>query len=263
MKEQYKAQLDELVTALELSNEVRQITSAICHQVIAQDLHHRYTAETTVASSLYVAARHIGISIDLGEITDVTQLDRTSLERTYTRLAEELGSDLDLDSPHPRKLVARFCSELNVDEPTETAAYRIVDDFSEAELHAGCHPSGVAAGAVYLAARLNDEEKTLTQEEVIDATGVSLTTLRQRYQEQGEALELTENYGRSARPTVTRRLYRILSASELSERLDNFDVLKKNNKSLHDTRVRCVHCGATGEYSDLRHDHSSYICGEQ
>lgn len=119
MKEQYTAQLDELVTALELSNEVRQIASAICHQVIVQDFHHPYTAETTVASSLSIAARHIGVSIDLSEITDVTQLDRTSLERTNTLLAEELGSYLDLDSPHPHEHISRFCSELGVDEPTD------------------------------------------------------------------------------------------------------------------------------------------------
>lgn len=261
METHYQTRLDELVATLELSNDVRQIACAICNRIFAQDLHHHHSAEAVIASSVYAAARHVGISVEVSTITDGTQVDRTALERTYTLLTEELNSDLDLGSPHLRELVSRYCSELAVDAAVERTAHEIVDEFTEAELHAGCLPSGVAAGAVYLAARLSDGE-TLTQDAIITVAGVSKMTLRQRYQEQQEVLRISDTHRGTARPLKLRK-YRTLSAAELNKQLAGFDVLEKPEGSVRDAHVRCIHCNTTGEYGDLRGNHSADLCRER
>jgi transcription initiation factor TFIIIB Brf1 subunit/transcription initiation factor TFIIB len=258
MEEQYEALLDELVTSLELSDEVRQITSAICYRVTEQELHHCRSTEAIVASSLYAAVRYIGTSFDSNEITEIATIDSTTLEQTYSFLVQELDVNLEIESPHPHKVTTQFCSKLDVSESVEATAHEIIDAFTEGGLHSGCHPDGVAAGAIYLAARLRDE-KTLTQEVIVDTTGVNQITLRQRYQEQQEILEICDTQCSTARPLKLRR-YRTISATELNEQLDCFEVLDKSEGSVRDARVQCVHCGEVGEYDELRGHHGTYIC---
>lgn len=228
--------------------------------MIEQELHHRRSTEAIVASSLYAAARHVGTSFNSNEIIDIATIDSTTLERTYSFLVQELDVNLELESPHPHEVTTQFCSKLNMSESVETTAHKIIDAFTEGGFHSGCHPEGVAAGAVYLAARICDEE-TLTQEEIIDTTGVNQTTLRQRYQEQQEILEISDTQHSSARPLKLRK-YRTLSATELNEQLDCFEVLEKPEGGVHDARVRCVHCGEVGKYGELRGHHGTYICSE-
>lgn len=261
MKPEYRTRLDKVVATLEFSNDVRQIARAICHRVFDQDLHHYHSAEAAIAASVYAAARHVGVPFKISTIADVVRVDCTTFKRTYTLLREELNSDLDLGSPHPHELVSRYCSELTVDASIESTAHDIVDDFTEAELHAGCLPSGVAAGAVYLAARLSDGE-TLTQDAVITVAGVSELTLRQRYQEQQEVLGISDTYHGTARP-LTLQKYRTLSTAELDDQLEGFAVLAKSEGSVRDARVRCIHCNTTGEYGTLRDNHSEYHCQER
>lgn len=261
METHHQTRLDEVVATLELSNDVRQIACAICNRVFAQDLHHYHSAEAVIASSVYAAARHVGVPFEVSTITEIVQVDRTVLERTYTLLTEELDGDLDLESPHPHELVARYCSELAVDTSIESTAHEVVDEFTETGLHAGCLPSGVAAGAVYLAARLTDGE-TLTQDEVTTIAGVSEMALRQRYQEQQEVLGITDTYRGTARPLKLRK-YRTLSAAELNTQLADFDVLDKPEGSVRDAHVRCIYCNTTGKYDDLRGTHSADLCRER
>lgn len=261
METHHQTRLDELVATLELSNDIRQIACAICNRVFAQDLHHHHSAEAVIASSVYAAARHVGVPFEVSTLTDIVQVDRTAVERTYTLLTEELDGDLDLGSPHPHELVSRYCSELAVDASIVRTSHEIVDEFTEAELHAGCLPSGVAAGAVYLAARLSDGE-TLTQDAVITVAGMSEIALRQRYQEQQEVLGINDTHRGTARPLKLRK-YRTLSAAELNTQLAGFDVLEKPEGSVRDARVRCIHCNTTGEYGNLRGNHSAYLCRER
>ena len=68
--------------------------------------------------------------------------------------------------------------------------FNTVGDAEEVELTSGRGPAGIAAAALYVAALMNDEKKT--QREVADIAGITEVTIRNRYKELIERLNLEE-----------------------------------------------------------------------
>ena len=58
------------------------------------------------------------------------------------------------------------------------------------ELTSGRGPAGIAADALYVSALMNDEKKT--QREVADVAGITEVTIRNRYKELIDRLDLEE-----------------------------------------------------------------------
>ncbi|MCD2204493.1 transcription initiation factor IIB 3, partial [Halobacterium sp. KA-6] len=77
-------------------------------------------------------------------------------------------------------------SDLDLSEETTAKAREIIDTSAEQGLLSGKSPSGFAAAAIYAASLLCNEKKT--QREVADVANVTEVTIRNRYQEQIEAM---------------------------------------------------------------------------
>ena len=71
---------------------------------------------------------------------------------------------------------------------TQKDALEILDKARDVELTSGRGPAGIAAAALYVAALMNDEKKT--QREVADIAGITEVTIRNRYKELIERLNL-------------------------------------------------------------------------
>jgi len=69
-------------------------------------------------------------------------------------------------------------------------AIKILKKAELSELTSGRGPAGIAAAALYLAALLNEEKKT--QREVADVAGVTEVTIRNRYKELLDKLDMEE-----------------------------------------------------------------------
>ncbi len=69
-------------------------------------------------------------------------------------------------------------------------AIKILKKAELSELTSGRGPAGIAAAALYLAALLNNEKKT--QREVADVAGVTEVTIRNRYKELLDKLDIEE-----------------------------------------------------------------------
>ncbi|MFB6134495.1 MAG: transcription initiation factor IIB 3, partial [Halanaeroarchaeum sp.] len=99
-------------------------------------------------------------------------------------ISQELG--LEMKPVDPKKYVPRFCSELQLSEEVQAKAKEIIDTTAEQGLLSGKSPTGFAAAAIYAASLLCNEKKT--QREVADVAQVTEVTIRNRYQEQIEAM---------------------------------------------------------------------------
>ncbi len=88
----------------------------------------------------------------------------------------------------PVEYVPRFCSELEASEDVQAKAKEIIETTAEKGLLSGKSPTGFAAAAIYAASLLCNEKKT--QKEVADVARVTEVTIRNRYQEQIETMEL-------------------------------------------------------------------------
>ncbi|ELZ15690.1 Transcription factor TFIIB cyclin-related protein [Natrinema limicola JCM 13563] len=108
------------------------------------------------------------------------------IARTYRYIAQELS--LEMEPVDPKKYVPRFCSELEVSEEVQAKATEIIETTAEKGLLSGKSPTGYAGAAIYASSLLCNEKRT--QKAVADVAHVTEVTIRNRYQEQINAMGL-------------------------------------------------------------------------
>ncbi|WP_265110619.1 transcription initiation factor IIB [Halosolutus halophilus] len=178
------SETDRMASALGIPRSVREVASVLYRRTLDEDLIRGRSIEGVATSTLYAACRMEGIPRSLDEVAAVSRVDRMEIGRTYRYISQELG--LEMQPVDPKQYVPRFCSELDLSEEVQTKANEIIDTTAEKGLLSGKSPTGYAAAAIYASALLCNEKKT--QREVADVAQVTEVTIRNRYQEQIDAL---------------------------------------------------------------------------
>lgn len=180
------SEVDRMASALGVPRSVREVASVIYRRTLSQDLIRGRSIEGVATAALYAACRKEGIPRSLNEVAQVSRVERKEIGRTYRYISQELG--LAMEPVDPVKYVPRFTSELDLSEEVEAKATEIIHTTAEQGLLSGKSPTGYAAAAIYAASLLCRERKT--QREVAAVAQVTEVTIRNRYQEQIEALEI-------------------------------------------------------------------------
>ncbi|MCU4973973.1 transcription initiation factor IIB [Halobacteria archaeon AArc-m2/3/4] len=178
------SEVDRMASALGVPRSVREVASVLYRRTLDEDLIRGRSIEGVATSTLYAACRMEGIPRSLDEVSTVSRVERMEIGRTYRYIAQEL--DLEIEPVDPKKYVPRFCSELDLSEEVQSKANEIIDTTVEQGLLSGKSPTGYAAAAIYASALLCNEKQTQT--EVADVAQVTEVTIRNRYQEQLDAL---------------------------------------------------------------------------
>jgi transcription initiation factor TFIIB len=178
------SEIDRMASALGIPRSVREVSSVIYRRALKEDLIRGRSIEGVAASALYAACRKEGIPRSLEEISEVSRVERIEIGRTYRYVAHELG--LEMIPVDPVKYVPRFASELDLSETVQAKAVEIIQVTAEKGLLSGKSPTGYAAAAIYAASLLCNEKKT--QREVATVAQVTEVTIRNRYQEQIDAM---------------------------------------------------------------------------
>ncbi len=142
--------------------------------------------ESVVAGALYAACRRHGVPRTLEEISSAFGLDKKEIGKTYRFICRQLG--IRILPTSPLDYVFRFSSELDLNPETTSKAVEILKKAIKKEITSGKGPMGIAAAGLYVAALLCGEKKT--QREVADVAGVTEVTIRNRYKELLEELDL-------------------------------------------------------------------------
>jgi transcription initiation factor TFIIB len=117
-----------------------------------------------------------------------SDVERKEIGRTYRFIIRKLGIKVEQSSP--KDYVSRFSSVLKLSPKTQNEALAVLKQAEDVELTSGRGPAGIAAAALYVAALMNDEKKT--QREVADIAGITEVTIRNRYKELIERLDIAE-----------------------------------------------------------------------
>lgn len=182
------SEIDRMSSALGVPRSVREVASVMYRQTLAEDLIRGRSIEGVATAVLYAACRQEGLPRSLDEVTKVSRVDNKEIGRTYRYISQELG--LEMRPVDPKKYLPRFCSELGVSDEVRTKAEEIIDVSADRGLLSGKSPTGFAAAAIYSAALLCNEKRT--QQEVATVAQVTEVTIRNRYQEQLEAMGLVD-----------------------------------------------------------------------
>ncbi|WP_084569101.1 transcription initiation factor IIB [Halostagnicola larsenii] len=178
------SEIDRMASGLGVPRSIREVASVLYRRALEEDLIRGRSIEGVATSALYAACRMEGVPRSLEEVSAVSRVDQKEIGRTYRYISQELS--LEMKPVDPKKYVPRFCSELELPEEVQVKANEIIDTSAEKGLLSGKSPTGYAAAAIYAASLLCNEKRT--QREVSDVAQVTEVTIRNRYQEQIEAM---------------------------------------------------------------------------
>ncbi len=179
-------ELDRVASRLTLPRNVRETAAVVYRKAVEKGLIRGRSIEGVSAASLYAACRQCKVPRTLDEIAESAKLNRKEIGRTYRFVARELN--ISLKPTTPVDYVDRFGSELGLSGEVRSKAIEILKKAMDQELTSGRGPTGVSAAAIYIASVLLGERRT--QREVADVAGVTEVTIRNRYKELAERLDI-------------------------------------------------------------------------
>lgn len=172
-------EIERMASALGLPEPCRETAGVLYRRAVDEGLLPGRSIEAMSTASLYAAARQHGTPRTLVAFTSVSRVDKLPIQRAYRYLSSELG--LQIEPADPIHYLPQYASELEISDDAERLAREILEAAKDRGLHSGRSPAGLAAAAIYGAARLANER--LTQERIGEETGVSRVTVRNRYRE--------------------------------------------------------------------------------
>ena len=182
------AELKRVASFLKLPKAVEEEAAKIYTLAVQRGLVRGRSMESVVAGALYAACRRHEIPRTLDELSEASGIEKKEVGRTYRFIIRKLGIKVKQSSP--KDYISRFSSVLGLSPATQNDALTILDRAKEVELTSGRGPAGIAAAALYVAALMNDEKKT--QREVADIAGITEVTIRNRYKELIDKLNLED-----------------------------------------------------------------------
>lgn len=181
------SELNRECSRLGLPKHVKEDASLIYRNAAKKNLVRGRSIEGMVAASIYTAARRNELPRTLDEVSEASNVNKKQISKNYKFLAKELEIKLRLTSP--AAYIPRFASSLGLSGQVEAKAIDIVHKSKEQGLLVSCGPSGVAAATLYIASVLLGER--VTQRQVAEVTNVSEVTIRNKYKELTEKLNLS------------------------------------------------------------------------
>ena len=179
------SELDRMASELHLSQNVKENAALIYRRALKKDLIRGRSIDAFVAASLYAACRLLGVPRPLKEVSKASKRLHSEVAMTYRLLVRELQLRLPVDKPY--KFIPSIAAKLEISQPTEQLAVKILRKAEENKALTGKDPRGLAAAALYMACQETKERRV--QRVIARAAGTTEVTLRNRYRGLREALE--------------------------------------------------------------------------
>ncbi|MFL6487064.1 MAG: transcription initiation factor IIB family protein [Nitrososphaera sp.] len=173
------SELERLKDKLGLSDAIVQKTAYIYRKAQERRLVRGRTVTSIIAAATYIACRELGAARTLRDLTEITNVTRKMLTRSYRLIVLEL--DIKVPSINPMKCIMKIANKAKLSEKTQRVAMSTMNDTINKEISAGKDPMGLAAAVLYLSC-LTVGEAT-TQREIALAAGVTEVTIRNRFKD--------------------------------------------------------------------------------
>lgn len=183
---QAKRTLGLIESRLRLPKGVLEDTLLAFQSALDYDLNVGRDNTSILLACLYAVCNMRRIPKTAKEITLFSSVTPVKLLRSYKLVRQELN--LKVAQIDPADMVQRFGNRLNLKQETISRALQLVEQIEGTRIKEGRKPETIAAGALYVAMKLNRDLKP--QREVANAVGVIELTVRKRSKEIEHALRL-------------------------------------------------------------------------
>ncbi len=181
------SEIKRLASTMGLPNHVKERSASIYREAVEKNLIRGRSLKIVATAVLYTACRELEIPRTLDEFAEITDFDRKEIGRTYRFLKWELN--MKLKPTKPQNYLQKFCNELNLGGDVKKIAEDILTRAEEKELLSGKGPTGLAAASIYIAGIKGGDRRT--QIEIAEVADVTEVTVRNRYKELAEKLDIT------------------------------------------------------------------------
>jgi transcription initiation factor TFIIB len=179
-------EIDRMAAALSIPRSVREYASEIYKDCLQEDLIRGYSIEGVATAALIATCRAENIPRTLAEISEVSRAEESEIGHTHRYIAHEL--DLNNQSVTPSAYVPLICSNLGLSETVRERAEIIIELTESVGLIGSESAISYAAAAVYGASVITNEKTT--QANIANVTNLTQSDIRERYQNQIEAIGL-------------------------------------------------------------------------
>lgn len=179
-------ELDRESSSLGIPRSIREDAAKIYRDAARKKLIRGRSIESMVAASLYMACRRNNIPRTLDEMSDVSSVSKKQVGKNYRFLSRELK--IKLRPTSPSDYIPRFASKLGLSGMVESKAIEIINKAKSCGVLNGKGPTGIAATALYISSILLGERKT--QRDIAEIAGITEVTIRNRYKEISELVDL-------------------------------------------------------------------------
>ncbi|MFQ6136625.1 MAG: transcription initiation factor IIB [Candidatus Hydrothermarchaeales archaeon] len=179
-------ELNNLSSRLNLPKNISEVAAVLYRKALDKRLIRGRSIEGVVAAVVYAACRKCNVPRTLDEIAEAANMSKKDVGRVYRFIARRIG--INLNPTTPIDYVPRFRSELNLPPEVQSKAIELIKSAMDLQLTSGRGPTGLSAAAIYIASILAGER--VTQKEVADVAGVTEVTIRNRYKELTQKLEI-------------------------------------------------------------------------
>jgi transcription initiation factor TFIIB len=183
---QAMAELDRLSDRLHVPSSTKERGAVTYRKALDTGLVRGRSIAAIAAASLYAACRSSETPRTLKEVAEASGLKRKDIARCYRLILRDLNLKMPVEDPI--KCVSKIASKVGVSPKTQMKALEILREARRKSIIAGKDPMGLAAAALYVACVIQSERKT--QKEIAEVANVTEVTVRNRYKNLKESLNL-------------------------------------------------------------------------
>lgn len=179
-------QISQMCNKLCLPNSVMETSASIYREALRKDCIKGRTIKGTAAVSVYTACRLCRVSRNLADISQVSNIDKKNLARTYRYIIQHL--DTEIPQTNIGKIISTLIQKLELSGNVEKISLDLLEIASRLKLTNGKRPSGIAGSIVYVASQIMSEKRP--QKVIASKSQVTSVTIRNRYKEFLDHIEI-------------------------------------------------------------------------
>jgi transcription initiation factor TFIIB len=180
------SELQRLSEILHIPNSVQDMASIVYRKTLNEGLVRGRSIGGMVAGALYAAIRFTKLPRTLKEISEASQRTQKEIARSYGVIVRNLEMRMPIDDP--TDYVTKIAEKAKVSSEVEGLAIKLIEKAKKKFATTGKDPSGLAAAALYISAKMLKEK--ITQSRLAKAADVTEVTVRNRKRDLMKTLKL-------------------------------------------------------------------------
>jgi len=180
------SEMDRLCSQLGIPRETKETAALIYRKALNKRLVRGRSIEGMVSAAIYLSCRIHKIPRQLDEMVAEARVNRKSLAHCVRLIIRHV--DVHIPIPSANDLMPRISSDLGMSGKTVQTATKIINAAKKKGITAGKDPGGIAAASLYIAGIIEDDRRT--QREIAKASNVTEVTVRNRYKELANDLNI-------------------------------------------------------------------------